>query len=88
MNAIIAGCVPIYCGPNLSQFGFPPGIAIESGLDINKMISSFQSLSHSEVERVLSDGLNWVKSVQAQERWGLETSYSRLAKLMTEMIDN
>jgi hypothetical protein len=88
LNAIIAGCVPIYCGPNLNQFGFPNGIAIESGLNINMMISSFQSLSPSEIERVLSIGLEWIQSAQAQERWGLEKSYHRLAKLMTEIIDN
>jgi hypothetical protein len=87
LNAIIAGCVPIYCGPNLSEFGLPEGMAIETGLNIDMMVRRFQSISHSELEMILSVGLDWAKSIQAQERWGVENSYYRLAKLMTEIID-
>ena len=88
LNAIIAGCIPIYCGPKLNLFGFPNGIAIETGADVNAMISSFQLLDQSEKENILSIGSKWVNSVEVQERWGVESSYFRLAKLMLEIIES
>jgi hypothetical protein len=87
INAIVAGCVPIYCGPNLSQFGLPSGIAIETGKDLSSIITGFQSLSELEIHNVLLTGLEWLKSVETQERWGVKPSYFRLARILSEIIE-
>jgi hypothetical protein len=68
-DALVYGCIPIYVGPNLEEFGIPQNVAfkIESNstdvLDLNSLIG----LNQAELELIGHNGQEFIRSKRAEE---------------------
>jgi hypothetical protein len=62
IDAIAAGVVPIYSGPQLDAFEFPPEIAIEVPDNATAILQRARSLEESEIQRVFAAGQRWLAS--------------------------
>jgi hypothetical protein len=66
IDAIISGTIPIYCGPNLSAFGFRGNLALEvdpNPIEIADRLSSLRESKEMQVE-ILQAGREFLKSIE------------------------
>ena len=85
LNAVIAGCVPLFFGPPLSEFGIPDDVAIQ----INGLNESFydgmQNCSCEKIDQIILKGREWITSPSTLERWGVLSGFERLASRIEEL---
>ena len=87
LNAIISGCIPIYVGPDLSDFGFPRNIAVEVGRNPKLMIDVFFNLSAIKKEEIRKVGRIWIESELSYERWGVEPGFEKLTDILLRVCN-
>lgn len=81
-NAICAGCVPLYFGPNLRLFGIPEGVAIN--ISRMKPGNVVKLLSDNEVcSKVKIEGQTWFNQLETQKYWSQEAAAFRIAELIS-----
>jgi hypothetical protein len=79
-NAIFAGCVPLYYGPDLSSMGVPKELVIQiPNGEPEEFLKVFNDMSDSDTREVLAVGRAWVQTKEAAELFGTEASTLRLA---------
>ena len=79
-SALACGCIPIYFGPNLDDFGIPRQIYVrlDHPRDILSTIERIKNMSNLEISDMRHSGERWFHSFQTQERWSEELSMRRL----------
>ena len=82
LNALIAGCIPIYAGPPLSIYGIPPEIAINVGKQPNEFLNAYLATPAPELEEVRRNGQNWIQSEGARKRWSVTEGFGRLLDII------
>jgi hypothetical protein len=85
LNAVISGCIPIYVGPKLADFGFPANIAIEVGGDTEKIVDIYRNTTPEEKVVIRKAGRIWIESEESYKRWGIEPGFNKLADLLFEI---
>lgn len=82
-NAICAGCVPLYFGPNLKLFGIPEAVAINiSEMKPDKIV---ELASNKEVcINVKVAGQVWFNQPETQKYWSQEAAAERIAGLISD----
>ena len=85
LNAIIAGCVPIYLGPPLFEFGIPDDVAIQVNGFGASFYDAFKFSTDDQVNSVLNSGRNWITSTDTLHRWGVLAGFERLASRIKEL---
>ena len=85
-NAIFAGCVPLYYGPDLSSMGVPKEVAIQipSG-EPEEFLKVFSDMSDSDTRELVAAGRRWVQTNEAAELFGTEASTRRLAQKLYKL---
>jgi len=86
IDAILAGTVPIYIGPNLKEFGFPEGIALSIPPTTSSVIDAFQLLRNDRrtSKRILAVG----KDFLATDRYRQIQNREVLTKLSLDVANN
>ncbi len=82
LNALIAGCIPLYVGPKLSDYGIPPKVAIEVGKSPVKFLDAAAAYSDSELKEVRETGQKWINSLEARKRWSVNEGFKRLIEII------
>lgn len=83
-NAIQAGCIPLYKGPSLQDFGLPPAIAVEIS-DFPLSISQpVQNLTKEMKEKVLAAGQSLIEDETERQKWTQERYSRELAREIQE----
>jgi len=83
-NALASGCIPIYFGPNLDDFGIPRDIYVRlnNPQEIVSTVKRVELLSDLDVSAMQDKGESWILSQQTQDRWSEELSMMRLWSLV------
>jgi len=85
LNAVIAGCVPLFFGPPLSEFGIPDDVAIQiNGLN-QSFFDALQNCSREQIDQVILRGRQWITSTSTLARWGVLSGFERLASRIEEL---
>ncbi len=87
-NAVIAGSVPIYIGPDLHTFGIPSSIAValdpkSSGKSLNELLTS---LANDDILDIKRAGELWLNSQDTQTSWNHDASFDHLAKAIRDYL--
>lgn len=85
-DVILAGSIPIYYGPDLSQFGLPDGLAIEIkkfGIPIGQVMASITEEDIKARLEVITDFLN---SSDFQDNWLAESVFLKAQKVIQSYI--
>lgn len=85
-NAIQAGTVPLYCGPELETMGIPGAVAIQVGPRPKEFVSSYLRTSSDQAKKIIDAGRDWIQQETTQETWGHSASFSRIAELLIEHL--
>lgn len=82
LNALIAGCIPIYTGPSLSKYGIPAQVAINVGRQPKEFLHAYLDTPHQILEDVRRSGQNWIHSEEARKRWSVTEGFCRLVDII------
>ncbi len=86
LNAIIAGCVPLYCGPSLAAYKIPTGVAINLGKSPKQFVEAVLNTPGFELEKVREVGQDWIRSSEARNRWSVNAGFDRLINIIKSRI--
>lgn len=64
-DPILCGVVPVYVGPDVSQFGIPHSVALLAPADSRQVVEIVRNASRNQLEEVRAAGLEWVQSGSA-----------------------
>lgn len=85
-NAIQAGCVPIYCGPRLEDFGIPTNVAIQTAPSSRAILDAILTTGSQTADEVVSNGRAWIQKPETQNRFGHESSFRRIGQMLVEEL--
>ena len=85
-DSIIAGCVPIYAGPKLSNVELPEDIALQCAPDIATLSNLINNTSKEQIEMVRQRGQNFIRSEEFKSNWSSEAVNKFLCSLILEHI--
>lgn len=85
-DAVIAGCIPLFCGPRLSRFGIPEGIAVELPNRPESFVKAYRSLTQQQKELIRENGQLWLNSPDTISTWSQEPALERLAQKISSKI--
>lgn len=87
-NALLAGSLPLYIGPDLKKYAIPTSVA--SNLN-EPFVESIQTTLRTAVEnqhRWEQNIYEWLRLPVTQERWGLDPSAKRLAEIIKHFVSS
>lgn len=85
-DALFAGCVPIYVGPKLEDFGIPSDIAIQLPPKSHQIYKALVGLSDSEIETIRENGRRWIALESTRNTWSAEFAYKPIVEQVNSWI--
>lgn len=85
-DAIISGCIPLYCGPELSQFGIPQEVAISLPNDPKAFLKAYHQMTNVQKESIRKAGKDWLQNSETIITWSQNHALERLAKEISKSI--
>lgn len=86
LNALIAGCIPLYCGPSLVTYEIPEGVGICLQSSPDKFVEAALGTPEVELEKVRQVGRDWITSLEAKKRWSVNEGFERLINIIKARI--
>ena len=78
-DAIICGCVPLFFGPDLEQFGIPKGVVLRMPPSAHAFPHAARSTPGAERAEVLRAGREWLARDETWQKWAMPNALQRLA---------
>lgn len=85
-DAVIAGCVPLYVGPPLADYGIPEAVAVALPPKAGAFTDAVRTLTAERKRAVLDAGAAWLASDETYRRWAMPNALARLAGAIHEDI--
>jgi hypothetical protein len=82
-DALRAGCVPVYVGPPLGEYGIPEAAVLQVAPRADRVISVLADTSPAELLAVQAAGQRYLASTQTEAEWGMSRFAVALADLVT-----
>jgi hypothetical protein len=87
-NALVAGSLPLYIGPDLRKYGIPERVATNIDKPYIKSIDAALRTSVADQNRWEQNIYEWLRLPVTQERWGLEPSVKRLVEIIKLFVSS
>lgn len=85
-NAILAGSLPIYVGPKLSEHGLPPELALETAGSSNAIIDAIFTVDKNRLARWGEFRRNWLSLESTHQRWSESQGIHNLVNKLIEVL--
>jgi hypothetical protein len=85
-NAILAGCVPIYCGPNLAEFDIPSGVCIQVEATPQSFVEAMEKVTPEIANAIKKAGQDWLLSPKTAEKYSYDSAMSNLADKIIQAV--
>ena len=85
-DALFSGCIPIYVGPKLSEFGFPNSLYVQAEENlraIERAIESVQKIDYTEWSNIKDD---WLSRASNKETWSVDSVNKRIASELEKFV--
>lgn len=82
VDAWIAGCIPVYVGPDLKEHGVPDSTYIKAEPSVSSVqtaIAEALTLNHEDFHEAITD---WVDSSQFRSKWGFKEGWQRFFRTL------
>lgn len=87
-NALLAGSLPLYIGPCLRKYGIPESVATNLSKPYIESIETALQTSIEDQIRWQEVIYEWLSLPATHERWGLDPSAKRLAKIINLFVSS
>jgi hypothetical protein len=85
-NAILAGCVPIYCGPKLENFEIPSGVCIQVDARPRSFVEAIEKVTPEVADAVKKAGQEWLMNPQTAEKYSYDSAMTNLADRIIQNV--
>lgn len=87
-HAWMAGCIPVYVGPDLSDFSIPSGLLIRSGSTVSEVKESILRALQTDYESFLGELNSWLHSPETLDKWSYEGSVITMYEQIETLIES
>lgn len=87
-DALIAGAIPIYIGPNLAKFNLPESLVIETDGSIGHVREVINNYDERKIKEVLKSGSDFITSGQFVNEWAADKVNSNIARAIDKYIED
>lgn len=89
-NAILAGCVVLYHGPDLERFGVPSDICIPCEGSSKDFLAKYKNVvtNVTELAKIREAGRSWILDDETSRNFGHAQGLARLASLVAQKVRN
>jgi hypothetical protein len=77
-NAIAAGCIPLFVGPNLAIHGVSDDVAIGANPDVEDILKVLRGVSEAKCIDVLTAGKEWISKPETIENFSHDLGLERI----------
>ena len=85
-NAILAGCVPIYCGPKLENFDIPSGVCIQVSAKPQSFVEAIKGVTPGVADAVKKAGQEWLMNPKTATKYSYDSAMTNLADNIIQNI--
>jgi hypothetical protein len=85
-DALLAGTVPVYLGPKLSDFRLPNGLVVEYDGNVSKIKKLLTEISEQEVLKLLEVGSAFIQSEEFINDWSAENVNKEIVKIIENYV--
>jgi len=83
-DAFFAGCVPVYVGPNPSEFGIPGSLVFQSSPDLVSVSACIEKALAIDYERWRKEVAHFLANPTVFNRWNSSSALSRILEAATK----
>ena len=87
-DALFAGCIPIYVGPKVADFGIPSGLVFEADESVSSVNESLEIARNLDLRQWENLRKEFLSSSQTRLRWKTENVYSDLISRLTVCVES
>lgn len=73
IDALLAGCIPVYVGPDVREFGIPNELVVQSKADLESVREACEKAIMSDWDSHYAEIRKWKSSVESRKFWTDET---------------
>jgi hypothetical protein len=77
-DAIFAGCIPIYVGPKVEDFGIPAGLVVQTLPNVQAFDSAVAKANRIDYGRWCAEREVFLTNPSTKERWASESVFDRI----------
>ena len=81
-DAFLAGCIPVYVGPELDQYEIPKNLYIQAKPNYESVITAMSKAQEINFNKWINDLENWLRSDSCKENWSEDTFLLRLKNII------
>ena len=85
-DAFFAGCIPVYVGPQVSEYSIPNTLVVQCEPNIRSVVEGIRTAEGMDYQRWQKELDLWLNSPETKERWSHETYILKLSKILEELI--
>ena len=85
-DAFFAGCIPIYVGPQVSEYSIPNTLVVQCEPNVRSVVKGIRTAEGMDYQRWQRELDLWLNSPETKERWSHETYILKLSKILEELI--
>ena len=85
-DALFAGCIPVYVGPSLINFGIPPGLVFEAEpnlVSIQETVSAALTTDLVQWNRIRAEFLS---DMETRNRWQADNVYGEIVRRLNRAV--
>lgn len=85
-DAFFAGCIPVYVGPQVSEYLIPETLVVQCEPNIRSIAEGIRTAEGMDYQSWRKELDLWLNSAETKERWSHETYILKLSKILVGLI--
>jgi alpha(1,3/1,4) fucosyltransferase len=81
-DAFFAGCIPIYVGPNVEDYGIPKNIVVQAEPNLKSIKQALETAKEMNFENFQRDLRKFLSDEKTIEKWSHENVYARMLEII------
>jgi hypothetical protein len=84
-DAFFAGCIPIYVGPDVKDYGIPSSLVVSVGSDLSSIRNGILEAKKINYASWYAELDAWLGDSRTVEAWSMESYFEQLAETLKEI---
>jgi hypothetical protein len=85
-DAFFAKCIPVYVGPNVSDFLIPENLLVQCEPNIRSITEGIRTAEQMDYQSWRKELDSWLNAPETVDRWSHQTYILKLSKILEELI--
>jgi hypothetical protein len=81
-DSFFAGCIPVYVGPNIEDFGIPKSLVVTASGSISSIREGIKRAQDMDYSAWYEELKNWISKEQTKLDWSTESFFRQLTNLI------